>query len=121
VQLRPKPLTDQIQARCQGFGGCTVGDDHHLRSLRAPFHDHLQVAGKAEMGVVGVARYSNINQGAPHLTRDAVDQGVMHTAVRNVYHAVSFELEQPELGRAQPAADGKPRAEPKPRGLSGKH
>jgi hypothetical protein len=41
-----------------------------------------------------------------------IDERVMHDAVRNVNHAVGIQLEQPELGRTQPASNGEPCAVP---------
>ena len=121
VQLAAEPLADQFQARRQGFGGRAVGDDHHLRGLRAALHDHLQIARQTQMGLIRVAGHFGIGQGAPHDGGDAVDQGMLNAAVRDVNHAMGAEFEQPDLGRAQPPADGETRAKPKTGGLPGNH
>jgi hypothetical protein len=73
------------------------------------------------MGFVRVAGHSSIYKGAPHDGSDAVDQGVLNTAVGDVNYAVGTELKQAQLGRARPAPDGQPRAKPKPGSLPGNH
>ena len=62
-----------------------------------------------------------VDQGTPHDVRDAVDQRVMNHAIRDVHDAVRAQLEQAELGRAQPAANSQARAVPKCRTLSGNY
>jgi hypothetical protein len=46
---------------------------------------------------------------------------MVNHAIGDVYDAVRAELEQAELGHAQPAADSQARAVPKCRTLSGNH
>ncbi len=121
VQFAAEPLSDQFQAGRQGFDGRAIGDEHHLRGLRAALHDHLQITRQAQMRLIRVAGHFGVGQGAPHDRGDAVDQGMLNAAVRDVNHAMRAELEQPDLRRAQPAADGEARAEPKTGGLTGNH
>jgi hypothetical protein len=63
----------------------------------------------------------SIDKSAPHDGSDMVDQGVLDAAVRDVNHSMGTELKQTQLGRAQAAPDGEPRAVPKPSGLPGNH
>ncbi len=46
------------------------------------------------MSFVGVAGHSSIDKSAPHDGGDAVDQGVLNTAVGDVNHAVGTEFKQ---------------------------
>src|SRR5271168_1672925 len=73
------------------------------------------------MGLVRIAGHASLYQGAPHDRGDPVDQGVLHAAVGDVHHAMRPELEQPQLGCAQPAPDGEPRTQPIPGRLTGNH
>ena len=121
LQLAAEPLPDQIQACGKGLDRRAVADDHHLRGLRAALHHHLQIARKSQMGLVGVAGHSSIDQRPADDGRRAVDQGMLNAAVGDVDHAVGIELEQPHFGRAQAAADGETRAVAKPGGCPGNH
>ncbi len=72
---------------------------------------HLQVACEAQVSLVRVAGDSSIGQCLPHHGGDAVDQGMLHAAVRNVNHAVAAEFEQSPVwaslnGLGWPAARG---------------
>jgi len=69
----------------------------------------LQVAHKAQVRSVRIAGHICIYQGASHDSGDMVYQRVMHAAVRNMDHAMPALLKQPDLGRAQAAADGETR------------
>src|ERR1700677_229052 len=113
VQIAAEPLADQREALRQRLGGCAVGDDHHLSALRGPLHHHLQIPGDARVCLVGVAAHARLDQGAPHDACHAVDQRMLDPAVRDVNHAVSAELEEPDLRRAQPSADRQTRPQPK--------
>src|SRR5277367_2159635 len=73
------------------------------------------------MGLVRVAGHASLYQCAPHHGGDPVDQGVLHAAVGDVHHAMRPELEQPQLGCAQPAPDGEPRTESIAGRLPGNH
>ncbi len=108
VQFVAEPLADQVEAGCQGRGRRAVGDQHDLRGLRAALHHHLQVAGEACMRGFRIAGHVGVDEAPAHDRDDAVDQRVMDAAVGDRHHAVRAELEHPDLGRARPAANGKP-------------
>ena len=58
------------------------------------------------MSGIRIAGHARINEGATHDIRNLIDQRMVDNAVRDMHHAVSVQLEQPQLGRAQAAADG---------------
>jgi hypothetical protein len=92
VELRAKPLSDQIQAGRKWSRRCAVGDDDNLGGLRAALDHHLQVACETQMGRVRVAGHLSIDKSAPHDGRNMVDQGVLDTAVRDMNHSMGTEL-----------------------------
>src|SRR4051794_26550726 len=49
MQLSAQPLADQVEAGCEGLCTLTVAHQHHLRRLRAAFHDDLQIARETGM------------------------------------------------------------------------
>ncbi len=113
VQFVAEPVANQFETLGEGFDRRAVADDHDLRASRAALHHDLQVTGEPAMDGLGVGRDLRIDQRAPHHGRDAVDQWMLHDAVRDVHHAMRAEFEHAEPGRAQPAANGQAGAQSK--------
>ena len=70
---------------------------------------------------IRIAGHPRIHEGAAHHIRHLIDQRMMNDAVRDVHDAVSIQLEQPQLGRAQAAADREAGAVPKARSPARNH
>ena len=109
----------ELSALRQRCGRLGIGNQHHLRGLRAALDDYLQIASKPEMRLIRIARDSRFDERAAHDARDAVDQRMLHAAARNMHHSMSAELEQPELRRADPPANREARTMPKIEGRAG--
>jgi hypothetical protein len=87
--------------------------------LGRALNDDLQVAREASVRAVRIAGQLGVDQRAPHHSGDAIDQRMMNHTVRDVHDSMRPELEEPELGRAQVAADGEPCPLPKAGTFSG--
>ncbi len=90
-----------------------VADDHHLRAVGAALHHDLQVTGEPAMDGLGVGSDLRIDERAPHHGRDAVDQWMLHDAVRDVHDSMRAEFEHAEPGRTQAPANGQAGAQSK--------
>ena len=111
VQFVAEPFAYQVEARCQRLGRRTVGNEHHLRALRAALHHHLQIAGETNVRHFRIGSHRGIDEGPPHDRGDTIDQRVLHAAVRDGHHSMAAELEHPDLRRTLPSADGEPGAQ----------
>ena len=63
-----------------------------------------------EPGVRGVrvTRDFRVHQSATHDARNAIDERVMHDAIRDVHDVVRAQLEQSDFRGAEAAANGEP-------------
>jgi hypothetical protein len=64
------------------------------------------------MRLVGIRADAAFGDRAPNDAGGAIDEGMMHDAVRDVHHAMRAELEQAHFRRADAAANREPRAQP---------
>src|SRR5262249_31049790 len=118
VELTAQAFANQVEALRERLRSLAVANEHDLRGLRAALDDHLQIAREPQMRVVRVARDVRIHERRTDHARTPIDQRMLNDAVRHVDHVMRIQLEQPDLWRAKPAANGEAGAMAKPRQLT---
>jgi len=93
MQFTAEAIANQPKASRERLSSRTITDYHNLGRLRAPFDDHLKIAGEATMGCVRVAWQARVNDRAAYGLRDPVDQRMLDAAVGDVDYPMSANCE----------------------------
>ena len=104
VKLRAEILLHRSDEGFQRRRGLRISDEDQLGGLTPTFHNDLNAAQVSEMGSVGIGRDPRAANMLLECAADAIDEGMVNTALGNVRDPVAALLEDSDLWRVRATA-----------------